>query len=357
MLLNRSKQLNMIHFKQFKVLTLTVAIAFSCMYACKSEKQTTQEDTKPVTVDPATLVSSETKLMLDYLNELGDYVNSRAFPSLIKASSVYEGLGGNQLVIDIRTPEEFSEGHIKGAVNVSFSELVDYFENSIVPFELDKIILISKDGQESSYATCLLRLMGYGNVYSMRWGMSSWSPTFAENGWKKAISADFEEMLVKEDSKKASPSKLPELNTGKQTGEEILLVRIAQLFEEGTAPAHISASDVFEAHDSFYIMNYIRRDKYEAGHIPGAIRYKPQATLGIVTEMSTIPTDKPSVVYCGTGHNSGFVTAYLRLFGYDAKTLAYGNNSFMYNKMIEERETLSWLPFTDEEVNDFPLEK
>ena len=26
-------------------------------------------------------------------------------------------------------------------------------------------------------------------------------------------------------------------------------------------------------------MNYIRKDKYDAGHIPGAIRYKPKGTL------------------------------------------------------------------------------
>jgi rhodanese-related sulfurtransferase len=73
--------------------------------------------------------------------------------------------------------------------------------------------------------------------------------------------------------------------------------------------------------------------------------------------MSTIPFDKPVVVYCGTGHNSAFATAYLRLFGYDARTLKYGNNSFMHNRMIAKREALSWLPFSDEDVNNFPVVK
>ena len=53
--------------------------------------------------------------------------------------------------------------------------------------------------------------------------------------------------------------------------------------------------------------------------------------------MSTIPKDKEVVVYCETGHNSGFVTAYLRLFGYNAHTLSYGNNSFMDDKMVAEK--------------------
>jgi hypothetical protein len=63
------------------------------------------------------------------------------------------------------------------------------------------------------------------------------------------------------------------------------------------------------------------------------------------------------VIYCGTGHNSGFATAYLRLLGYDARTLKYGNNGFMYDKMIRERTALSWLPFTVDDVNDFPVVK
>jgi rhodanese-related sulfurtransferase len=73
--------------------------------------------------------------------------------------------------------------------------------------------------------------------------------------------------------------------------------------------------------------------------------------------MSSIPSDKTVVVYCGTGHNSGFATAYLRLFGYDARTLKYGNNSFMYDKMVRQRTALSWLPFTSEDVNDFSVVK
>lgn len=76
-----------------------------------------------------------------------------------------------------------------------------------------------------------------------------------------------------------------------------------------------------------------------------------------MSEMETIPAIKEIVVYCGTGHNSGFVTAYLRLFGYNAKTLEHGNNSFMYDKMVEERATLSWLPFTEAEIEDYPFVK
>lgn len=339
-------------------LGLTLAMGFLlALTSCSSTVKPKEEKKAAALIDPATLVGPESKMLLDYLTELGDYVNTRVFPSLIKPASVYEGLGDKQLIVDIREPEVYEKGHIKGATNIPFKHIPSYFESDIVPFEFDKIIVVSADGQRSSYATCLLRLMGYGNVYSMRWGMSAWSNDFAQDSWQKALGSEYQDQLETKVNNKNPARALPDLQTGKTTGEEILLDRISQLFAEGIENTRISAQDAFAANNDFYIMNYIRSDKYNAGHIPGAVRYKPQATLGIVSEMVTIPADKKVIVYCGTGHNSEFVTAYLRLFGYDAKTLSYGNNSFMYDKMVAERKTLSWLPFSNEEIKDYPYQK
>jgi rhodanese-related sulfurtransferase len=176
------------------------------------------------------------------------------------------------------------------------------------------------------------------------------------NQWLENISSDFEGQLEMAENQKATPGDFPALKSGKTTGAEILDERISALFDE-YGDAIISADSVFGHPEKYYIINYDRKDKYDAGHIPGAVRYKPNGTLGIVAEMQTIPVDKEVVVYCGTGHNSAFVTAYLRLFGYNAKTLNFGNNGFMHNKMIAERESLSWLPFTEAEIMDFPVEK
>jgi rhodanese-related sulfurtransferase len=310
-----------------------------------------REEKKPV------VVGNETSLLLKDLAENGDYVNSQVFPSLIKASIVYENLGKNILVIDLRSVILYSEGHIKGAVNKKFEELSSYFEKGIKPFTFDKIIIVCEDGQVSSYTTCLLRLMGYGNVYAMRWGMSAWNNKYAQEGWFKGVSGKFETGLEITINERPTPVSMPELKTGKTTGEEIGLARFAYLFNEGTGNALISADDVFSDPHKYYVINLERKDKYEDGHIPGAVRYKPEATLGFVEEMASIPFDKTVVLYCGTGHNSGFATAYLRLFGYDARTLKYGNNSFMYDKMIKQRAALSWLPFTNEDVNNFEIVK
>lgn len=308
-------------------------------------------------VNKSVAIGNETALLLKDLKENGDYVNSKVFPSLIKASIVNESLGKNMLVVDIRSPKQFSEGHIKGAVNKKFEEVPSFFETGIKPFEYDKIIIVSEDGQVSSYATCLLRLMGYGNVYSMRWGMSVWNNKYAQDGWLKGVSGKYETKLENTVNERPSLLGMPELKTGLMTGPEIGAARFRRLFEEGTTDILISADEVFSNPQKYYIINLDRKDKYEDGHIPGSVRYKPEGTLGYTDEMASIPVDKPVVVYCGTGHNSGFATAYLRLFGYDAHTLKYGNNGFMYNKMVKQRTSLSWLPFSSADVNDFEVVK
>ncbi len=346
--------------KRYFQILVVVFLSGVFIAGCSGNKSGIKAAANPVASEPEhvpAVIGTETTLLLKDLKENGDYVNSQVFPSLIKASIVHESLGKNILVVDLRPPEQYSQGHIKGAVNKRFEDIPDYFETDIKPFQFDKIIMVCSDGQLSSYATCLLRLMGYGNVYAMRWGMSAWNGSFAREGWLKGVSGKYEQNLETIVNEKPAARTMPELGTGKNSGEEIGTARFRRLFAGGTGNIMISADQVFSDPGKYFIINYERKDKYESGHIPGAVRYKPEATLGYTEEMATIPSDKTVVVYCGTGHNSGFATAYLRLFGYDARTLRYGNNSFMYDKMEKDRVKLSWLPFTGAEVNDFETVK
>ena len=298
-------------------------------------------------------LNAEAKLLIDYLDETGDYVNSRNFPSMINASSVHDELDGKIKIVDLRDEETFNTGHIKNATNIAFSKLPAYFANDIIPSDYDKIVLVCYAGQIASYATLLLRLMGYDNVYSMKWGMSSWNKNFADDWWLKKVSAKYENQLEQSVNEKDTPHDFPVMSTGKTAGKEIFDARIKNLFEAGTGSIFIDADPLYENQNNYYIINYDRRDKYEDGHIPGAIRYKPNGTLGIVDEMQTIPANKEVVTYCQTGQNSGFVTAYLRLFGYNAKSLIFGNNAFMHDKMVANKVALAWSPFTNDEIEDY----
>jgi rhodanese-related sulfurtransferase len=344
--------------KKLQIIPVAAFLLLAMFFAgCSGNKAVKPAATDSTAISAPVTIDKETQLLLADLADNGDYVNSREFPSLIKASVVYESLGNNILIIDIRTPQLFSQGHIKGAVNKRFEDLPAYFETGIKPFKYDKIVLVCDDGQLSSYTVSLLRLMGYGNTYAMRWGMSSWNRQLAENNWLKGISGKYEPSLEQASHEKPLAVGMPELKTGLATGAEISAERFRKLFAEGTGKVLITADEVFANPQQYFIINYERKDKYDDGHIPGAVRYKPNGTLGFTSEMASIPIDKTVVVYCGTGHNSGFATAYLRLFGYDARTLQYGNNAFMHEWMKKDAAKLSWLPFSDSDINDFQVVK
>jgi rhodanese-related sulfurtransferase len=334
-----------VHVILFSILFLAIACGTG------NEKSAQKPDMQPK-------VKTEADLLVEYLAQKGDYVNSRQFPSMIKAERVLSGLDSSCYVIDLRDPEMFAKGHIKGAANVQFGDIPVYFETKIKPYEYDKIVIVCDHGQRSSYTTQLLRLMGYGNVYSMRWGMAAWNPALAgDRPWSKIISSEYSSRLDTVEHPANAAGEYPSPGTFKTTGSEIFKYRVNKLFAEGFKDFSVSAADVFANPDNFYIINYDRKDKYDFGHVPGAIRYKPGATLGIEAEMKTIPTDKDVVVYCATGHNSAFVVAYLRLLGYKAHSMRYGNNSFMHDKMVQEKTRLSWEAFSEEMIKDFPYTK
>ncbi|MCU0407940.1 MAG: rhodanese-like domain-containing protein, partial [Bacteroidales bacterium] len=121
----------------------------------------------------------------------------------------------------------------------------------------------------------------------------------------------------------------------------ILEARVAAVLAEGFTPASITAATVFGNLSNYYIANYWTAAQYaDPGHIPGAIQYTPKESIKLAADLKTLPTNKPVVVYCFTGQTSAFLAAYLRLLGYDAKSLLYGGNAMIYDKMVGKSMTV-----------------
>ncbi|MBK7031533.1 MAG: rhodanese-like domain-containing protein [Bacteroidales bacterium] len=183
--------------------------------------------------------------------------------------------------------------------------------------------------------------MGYDKVFSMKWGMCAWNAAFAGK-WNTAIGNGnaYATQFVTTETAKASKGELPVLSTGKTTGQEILEARVAELLTAGFTPASISNQSVFNDLSANYIVNYWSAAHYAIGHIPGAIQYTPKETIKLAADLKTLPTNKPIVVYCYTGQTSAFLAAYLRLIGYDAKSLLYGANGMIYDIMVANNMTV-----------------
>ncbi len=162
------------------VIKITLIVLSTILFiSCRNEPKKQKEvQSQPVVVVEQKLEKKvdEFKLLADYLKENGDFINSPYCPSMIGAEEVYKNMDNPAyLIIDIRKPEHYAEGHIKNAKNVGYFKVLDYFKNNVNPDNYEKIVLVCYSGQSASYLTSLLQMLGYDNVYAMKFGMSSWN--------------------------------------------------------------------------------------------------------------------------------------------------------------------------------------
>ncbi|MBC8273778.1 MAG: MBL fold metallo-hydrolase [Chloroflexi bacterium] len=79
--------------------------------------------------------------------------------------------GEDWTVLDVRSTEEWLEGHIDGSINVYVGLLKDRLEE--VP-EKGKIAVVCKTGTRSSFASSILLRAGRGNITNVLGGMDAW---------------------------------------------------------------------------------------------------------------------------------------------------------------------------------------
>ena len=93
--------------------------------------------------------------------------------SLITPQELKVKMGEVQL-IDVRTPQEFAEGHLEGAV------LIDYmgadFMNKMSKLDKTKDLYIyCRSGNRSGKAARKLESMGFSKVYDLKGGILNWN--------------------------------------------------------------------------------------------------------------------------------------------------------------------------------------
>lgn len=77
------------------------------------------------------------------------------------------------VVLDVRTPEEFRDGHIRGAVNLDFYSPA--FRERLARLDRKRTYLIHcARGGRSAGAVALAKELGFRKVYHLPAGMSGW---------------------------------------------------------------------------------------------------------------------------------------------------------------------------------------
>lgn len=335
------------HPKNLLYLLLILPVFFA---GCSKDDKGTN-----IPVDPIV----EAQVLAEFLEANGNYVYD--MPSfVIGAADVRQNMltdPARQYIIDIRAAQDFAAGHIEGAVNIAFKDVITHIQG-LTHANYDKIVIACYSGQSSAYSVSLVRAkLGLSKVVSLKWGMSAWNEDFAQNYWlSKMLNEGAADFQKGESPAKNAKGDVPKLQTGKTSGSEILDARLTDALNNGYSPtATVAYGIVKQNPGNYYIVNYWPPNLYKdvVGHIPGAIHYDPAAKpFQLAADLKTLPTNKTIVLYCFTGQTSSYFGAYLRLLGYDVKSLLYGANSMVYDIMKSNNVPNTFIPET--EIKNYP---
>jgi len=227
-------------------------------------------------------------------------------------------------LMDIRSASAFAAGHIDGAINVAFGDILTQAANK----GSKQILVICFTGQTACYATALLRMYGHPNAQALKWGMSGWSDN--TDSWSAKVGN------VGSESSNWSYGSAPSLNiyddpvlsSLSTDGAEILKRRVEDVVAGGFKTA--SNADVVASPSNYFINNYFNEADYAGfGHIAGANRILPLTVANGITN-NLDPSGK-IVTYCYTGQTSAVITACLNVLGYEAYSLTFGMNGLSHD--------------------------
>ncbi len=320
--------------KPFNTLLTVVLLAFSVGSGTALAVEIPRDEPTPAFAAVAAAGAS-------YLNDSSDC------PGLISAQALFDNLE-NYTVIDLRTQLDYESGHVLDAYHSSMASILADLD-SFIP--VDKpLVLVGYTGQVASQVKFVLEVLGYEDVKTLPYGMSSWN--FVLDRWSLNVGNALTNPETDGQNENLVAQVFPALGGDPATA---VAERAQAVLEAGFRGVsfELIAPDL----DDYFVINYFSEADYLGigtsgvpGHIPGAFQFTPYASLGIDQMLEFIPPDRPVVVYDWTGMHSGQVVAYLNMLGYDAYSLKFGANALFHSSLTAHAWSLAM-------VQDFPLDQ
>lgn len=264
-----------------------------------------------------------------------------------------EQLSGNEaeyFVIDARSASFYEAGHIPTAVNCTDKTevltLVETENTDNLP-----IVVTCWSGQSATPVVTALRLSGYTDAKSLKWGMSSWHTNIMDtvedtliakfDSWTSScasIAVGNANWVPAADAGTAAPALLsgnddPVIETEYTDGAAILAERVELILAAGASK---SGADVLDAPENFQINNRWGLSDYNTlGHFVGSFQ-TAGGSLSIADDgLDALDPTLEIVTYCWTGQTSGMMSSWLRVLGYDAYSLSKGANTLIYDNLAD----------------------
>ncbi len=253
------------------------------------------DDEAEEALDPAVVVWDATKPVME---GVADGNNIMPFEQALENM---EANGDGIFLIDMRRLEDYEEGHLPGAVHISYDGMAEAMNT--VPQDKD-IYIYCYTGQTSGQAVAAYLAMGFDAV-SLGGGMNfGWAP-----------------LELDEDTLETEGTELPEASAQWTPEQEVLQVEIHKHFNQGTNYI-VQPEELDEAmEDDLTIIDIRNQEVYDEGHIEGA-EFIPWADLA--ERFDDIPQDKPVYVVCFSGQTAGQAVFNLRMNGVEAYSLYRG---------------------------------
>lgn len=136
------------------------ALLTSCLVLVRPSSSSQDETTVSVETPSSEEVTLETSKATD-----------QEFTDMLVDEVYRELKSGSYFILDVRTPEEFKEGYIEGAILIPLAEL----ESRLYEIPKDKpIIVYCRSGRRSASAEDILVKNGFREVYNMKGGITAW---------------------------------------------------------------------------------------------------------------------------------------------------------------------------------------
>ncbi len=327
-----------LNFQYIFLISLIISLS-----ACNKSEYTGDPVGKIVDID-SILKGKSDKALAEVYADHGNYINSKESPSIINPSVVIDHLD-NYLLIDIRDTDAYARGHINGAYNVPREDIIDFLTEKQNTAVYDKIVIICYSGQMASYVTGILRYAGFPKTFALRNGMAGWNADFAgilKNNYAKKYAQLVERGMPDEKTANLHEEAVDEtahadvLPTLENLPTSVLVMdRARKLLKQPRKEFLVKADEVMpeliKDPDKYFLMMYLNEKRFKEGHIKGSHLFQSRKDLSFETNLSSLPKDKPILVYCKTGHTGGHATAYLQMLGYDAYNLMFGKYAFDFD--------------------------
>ncbi len=213
--------------------------------------------------------------------------------------------GGELTLVDVRSIDEYAEGHIEGAINIPIETVADNL--ALLPALDANIVVYCGSGHRSALVMESLTLLGYTNVRSLLGGTKAWMAS---------------ELPVTDVATTVEPGTMPAVN------ENVLPLVAEYLANLPAGYGTVKAEDLSaELAENPVVLIDVRTDgEYAEGFIEGALHI-PFADF--MTRIAEVPTTGKVVLYDNPTHRSTMAMMMLQLLGYtDIRVLSGGSGAW-----------------------------